>query len=115
LSGAAASGGGATGASFCAASLSGRPIRGEPGGSGAAAGAAAGGLAGCCAAAPYVKIPKRAPASSRLRGAVEQILIMFSPVWKPFDPCAGKHMPMPVAFMSTVLNIFPSARNRKHL
>jgi len=33
LSAAAASGGGATGASFCAASLSGRPVIGEPGGS----------------------------------------------------------------------------------
>ena len=37
LSAAAGSGGGATGASFCAASLSGRPIIGEPGGSGCAA------------------------------------------------------------------------------
>jgi hypothetical protein len=61
--------------------LSGRPISGEPGGSaGAAAGAAAGGLAGCCAAALKVKIPKQAPASSRLRGADGQILIMFSPL-----------------------------------
>jgi hypothetical protein len=45
LSAAVGSGGGATGASFCAASLSGRPSSGEPGGSGDAAGA-------CWAAAP---------------------------------------------------------------
>jgi hypothetical protein len=98
-----------------AASLSGRPIRGEPGGSaGAAAGAAAGGLAGCCAAAPYVKTPKKAPASSRLRGADEQILIVFSPLWKPLNLCTRKNLPVPVAFMRTLLNIFPPARNRKH-
>jgi hypothetical protein len=58
----------------------GRPIRGEPGGSGAAAGAglaADGGLAeggeaaGCCAAAPNVNAPKKAPASTTLRDADE--------------------------------------------
>jgi hypothetical protein len=86
---------------------------GEPGGSGAAAGAAAGGLAGCCAAAPYVKTPKKAPASSRLRGADEHILIMFSRFVEAFDPCLGKPLPAPVDFIGTVLNIFPSARNRK--
>ena len=72
--------GGATGASFAAASLSaGRPIRGDPGGSGAAAGAAAGAgagdaagarAAGCCAAAPSVNALRKAPAS-KARRAVE--------------------------------------------
>src|SRR5258706_13995626 len=88
LSTAAAIGGGATGASLAAASLSaGRPIRGEPGGSGAgaAAGAAAGGgLAGCCAAAPNVNTPIKAPASNKLRGADEPIIMTSSPVWKPY-------------------------------
>src|SRR4051812_16703540 len=44
-------GGGATGASFMAPSLSGRPISGEPGGSGAAGvgGGGGGGAGGCCA------------------------------------------------------------------
>src|ERR1700759_3015357 len=46
LSAAAASGGAATGASFCAASLSGRPIIREPGGSGGAAGAGGAGWGG---------------------------------------------------------------------
>src|SRR5580692_1867256 len=70
LSVAAASGGEATGASLAAASPSGRPIRGEPGGSaGAAAGAApAAGAAACCADAANVNAPKKAPASNRLRG-----------------------------------------------
>jgi hypothetical protein len=63
---------------------------GEPGGSGCAAGAAAGGLAGCCAAAPYVNTPRKAPASKRPREADEQILIIFSRLWKSFDPCTGK-------------------------
>src|SRR5260221_9699421 len=83
LSPAAGIGGGATGASFAAASLpAGRPIRGEPGGSGAAAGAAAaGGLAGCCAAAPSVNTLIKAPASNRLRG--DEPIFMY--------PRAGKH------------------------
>src|ERR1700736_1072770 len=82
LSAAVGSGGDATGASFAAASLSGRPIRGEPGGSaGAAAGAAAfGGLAGCCAAALHVNAPRKAPASNRLRGMDKQIFMIVSPV-----------------------------------
>src|SRR5690348_15782160 len=79
LSGAAASGGGATGASFCAASLSGRPIIGDPGGSGCAAG----GLAGCCAAALNVSTPRKAPASKRLRGAGEHVLMVFSVLGSP--------------------------------
>src|SRR5882762_6068630 len=87
LSTAAAIGGGATGASLAAASLSaGRPIKGEPGGSAGAAGcaAAAGGLAGCCAAAPKLNIPIKAPASTRLRGANEQIVMTSSPERKPY-------------------------------
>src|SRR4051794_6122877 len=95
LSAEAAIGGGATGASFAAASLSaGRPIRGEPGGSGAAAAGAAGGAGvaagaagaagageaagagvdGCCAAAPSVNALIKAPAS-KARRAVEQIMV----------------------------------------
>src|SRR6478735_9727064 len=77
LSGAAAIGGGAIGASLAAASPAGRPINGDPGGSGAAAGAApaAGGVAGCWAAAPSVKTLSKAPASKRLRGADEWLII----------------------------------------
>src|SRR5882724_4167597 len=107
LSTAAAIGGGATGASLAAASLSaGRPIKGEPGGSGAgaAAGAAAGGgLAGCCAAAPNVNTQIKAPASNKLRGADEPIIITSSPVWRPYP--RGRTMPAPVAFLRTVSNI----------
>src|ERR1700738_3234107 len=81
LSAAVVSGGDATGASFAAASLSGRPIRGEPGGSaGAAAGAAAfGGLAGCCAAAVHVNAPRKAPASNRLRGDKQIFMVVILP------------------------------------
>src|ERR1700761_7036574 len=69
-SAAAASGGPATGASFAAASPSGRPISGEPGGSGL-------GLA-CWATAPTVMAQKKTPASQKLRG--EDVAIMsFSP------------------------------------
>jgi hypothetical protein len=91
LSTAAAIGGPATGASFAAASPSGRPIMGDPGGnagfaagSGAAAagGEAAGGAAGCCAAALSVNAPIKAPASNR-RGADEQIVMIGLPVRKP--------------------------------
>src|SRR5262249_48883128 len=58
LSGAAAIGGGATGASFLASGLSGRPIIGEPGGKGAAAGAgAAAGGAGLWAKASKAATP----------------------------------------------------------
>src|ERR1700731_2040473 len=39
---------------------------------------------------------------------------MFSPLWKRLHPCAGKPLPVRVAFMRSVLNIFSSARNRKH-
>src|SRR6202035_3269836 len=93
LSTAAGSGGGATGASFAAASLlSGRPIRGEPGGSGAAAAgaAAAGGVAGCCAAAAQVNAPMKTPASKRLRGD-EQIIMRSSPLAEAFVPRADRH------------------------
>src|ERR1700722_10256557 len=91
LSTAAAIGGATTGASFAAASPSGRPIRAEPGGSAglaagsgaaAAGGEAAGGVAGCCAAAPSVNAPIKAPASNR-RGADEQNIMIGLPVWKP--------------------------------
>src|ERR1700724_2758250 len=92
LSSAAGIGGGATGASFAAASLpAGRPIRGEPGGStGAAAGGAAGGIAGWWAAAPSVNTPIRAPASTRLRGD-EPIVMTSSLYGGPPYPCAGEH------------------------
>src|SRR3954447_9328504 len=88
LSGAAAIGGGAIGASLAAASLpAGRPISGDPGGSGAAAGAApaAGGAAGCWAVAPSVKAVSKAPASTRLRGADEWLIIGRSPWRKPLS------------------------------
>src|ERR1700686_2209670 len=92
LSDAAGIGGGATGASFAAAWLpSGRPIKGEPGGSGAVAAgaAAAGGLAGCCAAAAQVNALIKAPASNKLRGD-EQIIMIVSPSAKALIRCAGK-------------------------
>src|ERR1700682_184802 len=85
LSTAAAIGGDATGASLAAASPSGRPIRGEPGGSGAGAAAGgAGGWAGGAAAAPTVKTKIKAPASNRPRGADEPIIMTSSPMWKPY-------------------------------
>src|ERR1700742_4638782 len=71
LSAAVASGGPATGRSFDAASLSGWPISGEPGGSGL-------GLA-CCAAAPTVKAPRKTPASQRLRGEHVAIMVVILP------------------------------------
>src|ERR1700733_6741944 len=82
LSTAAAIGGAATGASFAAASLAGRPINGEPGGNAAAAG----GLGGCCAAAPNANAPIKATASDELSNL---IIIMFSFVRKPY-PGVGK-------------------------
>src|SRR5882757_718952 len=116
LSSAAGIGGGATGASFAAASLpAGRPSRGEPGGSAGAAagagagaaagGAAAGGLAGCCAAAPYVNTPIKAPASNRLRGD-EQIIMTSSPVRRAIILARASTMPAPVAFLSGSLQYF---------
>src|SRR3954451_12083002 len=85
LSACAGIGGGATGASLEAASPSGRPIRGDPGGSGWAAGAApaAGAAAGCCAAADNVNAPKKAPASSMLRDADQISIMVSSPKRKP--------------------------------
>src|ERR1700682_11863 len=80
LSGAAAIGGGATGASFAAASLAGRPISGEPGGSAGAAVAAGAGSAGCCATAAGGNTPTKTPASKRLRGADDQIIMTFLPL-----------------------------------
>src|SRR5882724_1716847 len=115
LSTAAAIGGGATGASLAAASLSaGRPIKGEPGGSAAAAGcaAAAGGLAGCCAVAPKLNIPIKAPASTRLRGANEQIVMTSSPEGS-LCLCAGNDAGAGGSPERKSPNIFPSVRNRK--
>src|SRR5215475_3889945 len=83
LSGAAASGGGATGANFAAASLSGRPIIGDPGGSAGAA-PAAGGLV-CCADAATVKALTKTPASRTLRGD-RQIVISSSLSGGPCAP-----------------------------
>src|SRR3954468_20260141 len=86
LSAAAGIGGGATGASFAAASLpAGRPIRGDPGGSGAAAvgAAAAGGVAGCWAAAPNLNAPMKHPASNKPPD-VEKIVMKPSPMWQAF-------------------------------
>src|ERR1700679_2459689 len=89
LSTAAAIGGAATGASFAAASLAGRPINGEPGGNAGAAvcAAAAGGLAGCCAAAPNVNAPTKATASDELSNL---IIIMFYFVGKLYT-VVGTH------------------------
>src|ERR1700751_4732009 len=70
LSAAAASGGATCGLSFDAASLSGGPISGEPGGSGD------GEAAGCCAAAPIVNAERKTPASQKLRG--DTVTIMSS-------------------------------------
>src|SRR6185312_16291751 len=105
LSGAAAIGGGATGASLAAASLpAGRPINGDPGGSGAAAGAApaAGGVAGCCAAAPSVKALRKAPASNRLRGADEWVVMGVLPWRKPVLYARHMRAPTPVAFRAAI-------------
>src|SRR5262245_14398474 len=100
LSAAAGIGGGAIGASLAAASLSaGRPISGEPGGSGAAAAGAADGAglaAGCWAAALTVKAPRKAPASQRLRGANMSLFMDILPRWKPSAP-AG--LLRPVGFL----------------
>src|ERR1700758_4280274 len=79
--GAAGGGGAATGASFCAASLSGRPVRGEAGG---------GDCAACWAAAASVDAAKKAPASQRPRGD-EKPIISSSP-YGGDRPCAGGNM-----------------------
>ena len=73
---------------IAAASLAGRPIMGEPGGSAGAAVCAAGwgGLAGCWAAAPNVNAPIKATASDKSRS----LIIMFSFLRKPY-PGAGMH------------------------
>src|SRR5215470_3434093 len=88
LSAAAGIGGGAIGASLAAASLSaGRPINGEPGGSGAVAAGAADGAglaAGCWAAALSVKALKKAPASQRLRSANMSLFMDVLPGRKPY-------------------------------
>src|SRR6266487_4813281 len=97
LSAAVATGGGATGASFFAASVSGRPVKGEPGGNGAgccaaAAGgacccAAGGGAACCCAAAGGVaasNVP-RVPASTRAHGREKWVMMVLP---EPILRCA---------------------------
>jgi hypothetical protein len=108
LSAEVAIGGPATGESFAAASPSGRPIKGEPGGSaGAAAGAAAGEVvAGCCAAAPNVNAPKKTPASNSLRDADKQIVIVFSPMWKPVNPGASERDAGADCFQTATLRHF---------
>src|SRR6185437_6385770 len=112
LSAAAGIGGGATGASLAAASLpAGRPISGEPGGSGAPAGAGAAGALAGCAAAPIVNTLIRAPASNRLR-AVKWIVMKSSPDVKAFTR-AGKHVARTGGFLATLSDISPSIGNRK--
>src|SRR5437763_240096 len=118
LSGAAGIGGGAFGASLAAASLlAGRPINGDPGGSaGAAAGdapAAGGDAAGCCAEAPSVNALRKTPASNRLRGADEWIIMGVLPWRKPVLYTRHMGVPTPVGFPNGNLDIFPSERNRK--
>src|ERR1700704_3300014 len=119
LSAAAGIGGGATGASFAAASLSaGRPIKGEPGGSGApaagAAGLAAGGVAGCWAAALSVNTLKNAPASQRLRDADVSLFMDVLPDGSSLFSCRHTYCLPRWAFRMTVSDIFPSHGNRKH-
>src|SRR6185436_12046170 len=118
LSAAVGIGGGAIGASLAAASLSaGRPIRGEPGGSGAAAagaadgaGLAAGGVAGCWAAALSVNALKKAPASQRLRDAELSLFMDVLPDGSPLprastlaarpDRLSGQYSPIFVRRMA---------------
>ena len=63
---------------------------------------------------PNVNTPINAPASNRLRGADEPIIMTSSPVWKPY-PRAVERLRAPAAFLGTLSNIFPSIRNRKHI
>src|SRR5436189_1649873 len=112
LSAAAGMGGGATGASLAAASLpAGRPIRGEPGGSGAPAGAGAAGALAGCAAAPTVKTLTTAAASNTLRG-VQQMVMKSSPRYESFTS-AGKHLARAGGFLATLSYISPLIGNRK--
>ena len=69
-------GGGATGASFMAPSLSGRPISGDPGGNGAA---------GCCATAGHaaMRLPN-VPASSSARRVEDRNAMFILPDAEPF-------------------------------
>jgi hypothetical protein len=66
-------------------------------------------LAGCCAAAPNVNKQIKAPASNKLRGADEPIIMTSSPVWKPY-PRTVERLPAPTVFLGTLSNIFPSVR-----
>jgi hypothetical protein len=93
---AAAAGAGAAAAGAGAAMGGGAAGSGAAAGAGAAAGggaaegdAAAGVSLGCCAAAPNVNAPKKAPASNRLRGD-EPIIITFSPLLEAIVSRAGK-------------------------
>src|SRR5262249_6446349 len=112
LSAAAGIGGGAIGASFAAASLSaGRPISGEPGGSGAAAAGAADGAglaAGCWAAALSVNALKKAPASHRLRGAKISLFMDVSPWSETLFLVQASALP-PIGFLGNSFRYF-SAR-----
>src|SRR5262249_61103399 len=84
LSAAAGIGGGAIGASFWAAAVSGRPINGEPGGNGAGCWVAGGAV--CCSAAPggaccwaaaggaTASKPPRVPASTAAEGREPSVL-----------------------------------------
>jgi hypothetical protein len=89
-------GGGATGASFIAASVFGRPISGEPGGNGAAAAPAAGGAGVCCAAAGHARSVAKVVASRSAR-RVEYPLVMWSSLtrsrrslrWFTADACGA--------------------------
>src|SRR6185369_6740943 len=95
FSGLAGIGGGATGANFIAASVFGRPIRGDPGGSGcglsagalAAGAGAAGACAGCCATAgsATTRVP-RVPASSIARRLEDRNVIVILPDAEAVSP-----------------------------
>src|SRR6478735_9853093 len=114
LSDAAASGGATCGLNFCAASLSGWPISGEPGGSAgdaAGAGAAAGGLAGCCAAAPIVNALTKTPASQRLRGDIKAVIVVLPLKAAALFLAPGAHAGADGRFRHDSFKIFRAACN----
>src|SRR5215212_10770422 len=113
LSSAAGIGGGATGASFEAASLpAGRPIRGEPGGSGAPAGAGAAGVLAGWAEALSVNALRKAPASNRPRG-VELMIMKSSLSGNLILALAPMNAGLGWLSWAAVSDIFPPGRNRK--
>jgi hypothetical protein len=57
----------------------------------------------------------KAPASNRLRGADELILIIFSLCGSLRPVRGGIPLPVPADFVAVLLNIFASVRNRKHI